>query len=162
MAARRDWVKIDVGLLNDARLNRVSYPAQCLWFRLYLALAREGGHVPTALMLETMAGPLAMPYRRAADSRDTITQAEVADMLVELWGADLLEETAAGFSVRGWEKYQWPLDRTSAARQRRSRQRRKDAAPAPTPIRAVKSEVPTEPEGGWPDVPFSDLVPRPK
>lgn len=98
MTRAREWVRLDVGLLDDERFNALPLDQQGVWLAVYLLLAREGDAVKSfdrlAYLLERRGG------------------ATLASLLPDLRAAGwFVRHSQGGYTLRGYEDRQFVFHR---------------------------------------------------
>lgn len=89
----RTWVRFDVGLLADERLNELTFEERGWWLTAYLLIAREGDSVKSVRRLEYLL------------SREGVADAAAA--VDRLRGSGwIVRHSTGGYTIRGYEKYQ--------------------------------------------------------
>lgn len=110
MGATREWVRLDIGLLDDERFAGMTADQRGCWMTIYLLLAREGDSVKSLDRLRFLLRRQGVPDL-------------VDDLEAEGW---FVPHSRGGLSLRGYEARQYafhrgPSDDPEAKRERNSK-----------------------------------------
>lgn len=89
----KDWIKLNLGLLDDERFMAMSHEVRSVWITAYLAIARDGGSVRDDARLAHL-----LRKQGIGD-----TDAAISGLRATGW---LIPHTEGGLTLRGYEKYQ--------------------------------------------------------